>query len=101
MDGRSYRGEGRVREHSLHLVNRARLAITGVREVISFDDRVVVLDTDQGMLTLRGEGLHIKQLDLESGDFLVEGTVSSALYTVRDGRKFGPHGKNFFLRILR
>lgn len=101
MDDRSYRGEGRLREHSLHLTNRARLAMTGVREVISFDEREVVLDTDQGTLTLRGEGMHIKQLDLESGDFLVEGTIGAAIYTVRQDRKFGSRGRGIFQRILR
>jgi len=100
VDDRSYR-EGRVREHSLHLVNRARLAITGVREVMTFDEREVVLDTDLGTLTLRGEGLHIRQLDLESGEFLVEGTIGSAIYTARNDRKFGARGRGIFQRILR
>lgn len=101
MDERRYRGEIRPREHSLSLVNREKLTMTGVTEVLSFDDREIILSTEQGTLTLRGEGLHIRQLDLESGNFTVEGHVTSVVYSAPMAAGSRRRGKGLLERILR
>lgn len=100
VEGRPHLGEMRVHEHTLHLVNRARLTLTGVREVLSFDHRQIALDTGQGLLTLRGEGLRIKQLDVESGNFQVEGTIDSATYSAKGERGRGSQ-RSLLQKLLR
>jgi len=60
-------------EHSLTLTNCQFLSLTGVTNVGSFDDNQIVLDTVQGPLFLRGENLHITQLNLEQGIVSIEG----------------------------
>jgi sporulation protein YabP len=74
---------GRPNGHSLTIENRERMTVTGVLHVGSFDDRQIVLDTDLGTLTLTGEDLQIKQLDLDQGTFWVEGLVASVQYAAR------------------
>ncbi len=62
------------------LENRKKLVLTGVSDVVSFDDLTVVLDTSGGRLIINGEKLHIQKLCLESGDVEVEGKVDEMLY---------------------
>jgi len=55
------------RKHQLSLRNREALQVEGVINVESFDNQEVVVETDAGMLFVRGEDLHIKELNLETG----------------------------------
>jgi len=66
--------------HKLTLDGRKYLCVSGVKEVESFDEELVVLHTVQGTLIVRGQGLQMQQLDLESGQVRVEGTVDSLSY---------------------
>ena len=81
--------------NTVMLENRAKLTITGVRDVDSFDEQNVVAYTDYGQLTIQGSSLSISQLSVESGDLLIEGNVSSLLYT--DNRP----NEGFFKRLFR
>lgn len=69
--------------HKVVLTDRGRLEITGVAEVESFDENTIVMSTNQGGLTVRGEGLHIETLSLDGGALKVEGTVESLSYEDR------------------
>ena len=71
----------KTKPHSLNLSGRNRLSISGVEEVISFDDMTVALHTSEGDLTVEGEGLHIVKLNLDSGEVDVTGNVSAMIYT--------------------
>ena len=74
-------------EHHLILEDRERLSVSGVEDVESFDETMVVMLTSQGMLIVRGEGLHIEKLSLDGGDLKVEGMVESLTYEAdRRGR---------------
>ena len=63
--------------HSLRLTERKSLSVTGVTEVVRFDEDAVVLQTDMGTLTVQGEQLQLKELSVEGGRVTVEGTISS------------------------
>lgn len=67
-------------QHQVVMTNRKEVIIQGVVHVETFDDREILLETDMGSLVLRGEDLHIQQLDLESKRFAVRGTVNSVQY---------------------
>ncbi|HEX6990201.1 MAG TPA: sporulation protein YabP [Bacillota bacterium] len=86
--------------HQLQIVNRERLQVSGVLHVDSFDDRQIVLDTDLGTLTVQGEDLQIKQLDLDSGRFAVEGLLSAITYSSGAGTR-DKRGKSLLERLLR
>lgn len=66
--------------HELKLENRARLMVSGVREVESFDENAVVLHTSQGLLIVRGENLHLQTLSIDGGQVAVQGSVSGLTY---------------------
>lgn len=81
--------------HLISLTERRLLSVSGVKDVDSFDDTVLIVYTDQGELTVKGSGLHVQRLNIETGDLTAEGTVESLTYTdVRD-RSGGFFGKLF------
>lgn len=66
--------------HKLVLDGRSRLSVTGVTDVLSFDDGAVVLRTEMGLLTVQGQELRLKTLSPEGGLITVEGSVASLVY---------------------
>ena len=54
--------------------------MTGVAEVISFDESLVVLNTSLGVLTVQGQELKLKTLSLEGGQVSVDGQISALTY---------------------
>lgn len=89
-------------EHSVHIKNREETIIEGVVHVDSFDDQEIVLDTEHGSLVIRGEGLHIKQLDLETGRFQVEGVLHALQYSAGPkGRAAKGRSKGLLERLLK
>ncbi len=66
--------------HALTLKQRSNLTMTGVSEVISFDENTVVLATCMGTLVVHGEGLQLKTLSVEGGQVAVEGTIGAMHY---------------------
>ena len=72
---------GTVRQpHSLLLENRRKSTISGVLDVQSFNEQEILLLTEEGKLQIKGEQLHVKQLDLEKGEVDLEGKVDSLTY---------------------
>lgn len=65
------------------LDERARLTVTGVEEVMSFDEERIVMRTVLGELTVLGSGLHIGRLSLDTGELDVEGEVSELAFSER------------------
>ncbi len=54
--------------HKIILNNRNQGNLTGILDVISFDENTIVLDTDMGLLTIKGKDLHVNRLSLEKGE---------------------------------
>lgn len=76
-------GNMNIGKHKLNLDQRRECRITGVEEVHSFDENTVLLETVDGMLTLKGSGLHVSRLNLEKGEADVDGMVDSLSYSER------------------
>ncbi len=83
--------------HALTLEGRRKAMITGVTELVSFSDQMVVLATGEGALTLLGNGLHVGQLSLADGRLAVDGEISALEY---EGARRGARG-GFFSRLVR
>ncbi|MBE5787874.1 MAG: sporulation protein YabP [Clostridiales bacterium] len=73
--------------HSLALENRQKAALTGVSEVLAFDENQVILMTDSGEIALTGDNLHVTKLMLEEGQLTVEGRLDSIFYTQKSPRR--------------
>ena len=72
--------EGKSRMQNIILENRKRLTVSGVEEVDGFDESSVQLRTALGELTVRGEGLHVEQLSVETGELIVTGEIAELAY---------------------
>ncbi len=66
--------------HGLQLDRREKLTMTGVTEVVSFEENIVILRTDLGLLNVHGQNLQLKNLSLEGGQVAVEGQISALIY---------------------
>ena len=66
--------------HKLTLNQRNNLTMTGVTEVVSFDENAVVVHTDLGTLTVQGQHLQLKTLSVEGGQIAVERSIASLQY---------------------
>ena len=66
--------------HKLQLNERTSLTMTGVAEVVSFDENTVVLQTSLGLLVIQGQHLQLKNLTLEGGQVAVEGSIRALSY---------------------
>lgn len=69
---------------NLILENREKLTITGVLDVLSFDDQIVIVETELGMLTIKGEDLRINKLSIDSSEVIIEGEVFNLGYSDND-----------------
>lgn len=66
--------------HKLTLNERKKLTVTGVTEVVSFEENAVILKTGLGTLVVQGRQLQLKTLSLEGGQVDVDGTISALIY---------------------
>ena len=82
--------------HNLVMEDRRTLSITGVSDVDSFDESTIIVFTDLGELTVRGEYLHIKNLNIEAGEVSLDGSISSLTYADNAAKQTG-----FFSRVFR
>ena len=81
--------------HNIIVEDRKKMTLTGIKDVLSFDEETVVLDTSLGRLTVKGSGLHIVNFDTKSGDLSAEGRLYALVYTTEE--KNG----GFFSRVFR
>ncbi len=75
--------------HSLHMDDRRRMALTGIEDVISFDERSVVLASTSGVLTVEGEDLHIVKMNVDSKELGIEGKINGIAYIDKPIRRSG------------
>jgi sporulation protein YabP len=68
------------KRQEVKMLNRKLLEISGVLNVESFDNEEFLLETECGFLAIKGQNLHIKNLNLEQGLVAIEGTVHGLTY---------------------
>ena len=85
--------------HKLVINNRKTSMVTGVLDVLAFDLNEVLLETEQGMLTIKGEELHVSRLTLEKGEVDIEGRIDSFVYSASDS--FKSKGESLISRLFR
>ena len=87
------------RVHKFMLTNRRTCTISGVCDVLSFDEKEVILETDQGMLMIRGEELHVSRLTLDKGEVDIDGKVDSFTYSEMSG--YSSKGESLLSRLFK
>lgn len=69
---------------NLVLENRGKLSVSGVLDVLSFDDQIVIIETELGLLTVKGEDLRINKLSIDTSEVVVEGDIYNMGYSEKD-----------------
>lgn len=86
----------KLTNQSIILENREKLTVTGVIDIHSFDDELVLAQTDLGILTIKGEDLKMNKLNLENNELFVEGKISVVAYSdINSTKKTGFMNKLF------
>ncbi len=84
----------RTQPHALRLEERQALSVSGVEEVVSFDEGEVSVQTVKGLLIVRGSGLKVNKLEKTSGELTISGLVTDLCY-----EESGP-GAGFWSRLF-
>lgn len=87
------------KNHKLVVNNRKTSLVTGVLDVLSFDLNEVLLETQQGMLMVKGSDLHVNRLSLEKGEVDLSGNIDSIAYS--DTQPGAKSGENIFSKLFR
>ena len=85
--------------HKLVMNNRKTSMMTGVLDVLSFDLNEILLETEQGMLLIKGEDLHVNRLSLEKGEVDVSGRIDSVAYS--DLQQTAKKGESFLVKLFK
>lgn len=88
-----------VKTHKLQINNRKSGTISGVNDVISFDIAEVLLETDIGMLLIKGSDLHVSRLSIEKGEVDIDGKIDSLTYS--EINSYAKQGESFFGRLFK
>ncbi|MCL2351897.1 MAG: sporulation protein YabP [Firmicutes bacterium] len=85
--------------HALTIDRRERVVVTGMLDVISFDEETVIAETEMGILVLRGNNLRVSRLNLDNGELDLDGEIMSAAY--EDAPGGGKAKGSFFGKLFR
>ena len=76
--------------------NREKISVTGVIDIHSFDDELVLVQTDLGILTIKGDDLKMNKLNLENNELIIEGKIIAVAYSdINNTKKTGIINKLF------
>ena len=73
--------------HSINLLERKTLVITGVKKIENFDNIHFLLETTMGFLVIKGEGLELLKLDTLAGNVTIKGNINSLDYILENTKK--------------
>ncbi len=85
--------------HKIILSNRKSGVLNGVIDVLSFDVGEILLETELGMLMIKGNDLHVKRLTLEKGEIDIEGRIDS--FTYSDVKTASKQGESLLGRLFK
>ncbi len=85
------------RPHSVVMEERNSLTVSGVSDIERFDEEEVVIATELGLLSIKGQGLHLNKIDVEDGELSVEGQLDSLSY---EEQRFSDKG-SFLAKLFR
>lgn len=85
-----------ITNQNIIMENREKISVTGVIDIHSFDDELVLAQTDLGILTIKGDDLKMNKLNLENNELIVEGQIMAVAYSdVNTAKKSGFMNKLF------
>ena len=85
--------------HIITFSNRKSGSVTGVKDVLSFDLNAIVLETEYGMVTIKGHDLHVNRLSVEKGELDISGTIDGVNYS--DVNSYAKKSESVFARLFK
>ena len=73
--------EKKLKNHNIIMENREKANITGVLDIHSFDDELILAETEDGILTIKGNDLKMNKLNLDNNELIVEGKIVALIYS--------------------
>lgn len=73
--------------HIINIDNRQKIDITGVIDVITFNEQSVILNTVLGELSIKGKNMKVNKLNVDNGDMSIEGEMQSLTYVSKEIRE--------------
>lgn len=94
------KSESKLEENKGNIIleNRKKMNLTGVEEVISFDDEKILLNTKLGALTIKGQNLKMNKLDVQNGDVMINGEI---YYIVYSGKEIKKAKESIFAKLFK
>lgn len=83
------------KSHNIIVEDRKKFTLTGVLDVLSFDEETIMLETSMGRLAIKGEELHLGRFDTDKGDISGSGTICALIYTTNQTNN------GFFSRLFK
>ena len=87
------------RAHKLIINNRRTCNLTGINDVLCFDENEIILETEQGMLMIKGNELHVNRLMLDKGEVDIDGRIDS--FTYSEQSPMGSKGESLLTRLFK
>ena len=85
-----------ITNQNIIMENREKVTVSGVIDIHSFDDELVLAQTDLGILTIKGDDLKMNKLNLENNELIVEGKIMAVAYSdINQAKKSGFMNKLF------
>lgn len=88
-----------AKSHKVLLTNRKSGVFSGVVDVLSFDVAEILLETELGMVLVKGHDLHVNRLTLEKGEIDIEGRIDSLTYS--EVKNAGKQAESFLGRLFK
>lgn len=85
--------------HTLKIVNRENISLTGINDLLSFDEELVIAESEEGVLVIKGNNLHVNKLDLDHGQLEITGRMSNLNY--EDNHHMSKNKPSFFSKIFK
>lgn len=98
VENKSMAAAANIGKHRFSMEQRRDCKITGVIEIDSFDENSILMETVDGMLAIKGNGLHVGRLNLEKGEADIDGRVDSFSYA--DKSTFAKKGEGLLARLF-
>ena len=86
-------------KHKIVIQNRQAMSLTGVKDVLSFDASEILMETNLGLLMVRGKELHVNRLSLEKGEVDIDGTMDSFAYAEQN--TYLKNGESLWSRLFK
>ena len=87
------------RPHKVTLLGRRTCNLTGICDVLSFDEKEIILETEQGMLMIKGSELHVNRLTLDKGEVDIDGKLDS--FTYSEQQTLSAKGESLLTRLFK